>query len=54
MSQFDILVLMLLGVSAAVGFFRGAVREVGVGTGGVYGSRVELGRAAVRVDPDHF
>lgn len=28
MSQFDILVLMLLGVSAAVGFFRGAVREV--------------------------
>lgn len=28
MSQFDILVLILLGVSAAVGFFRGAVREV--------------------------
>lgn len=28
MSQFDILVFILLGVSAAVGFFRGAVREV--------------------------
>ena len=28
MSQFDIIVLILLGVSAAVGFFRGAVREV--------------------------
>ncbi|PZQ56862.1 MAG: colicin V production protein [Phenylobacterium zucineum] len=27
-SQFDILVLALLGISAAVGFFRGAVREV--------------------------
>lgn len=27
-SQFDILVLLLLAVSAAIGFFRGAVREV--------------------------
>ncbi len=28
MSQFDFLVFALLGVSAAVGFFRGAVREI--------------------------
>ncbi|WP_293677245.1 CvpA family protein [uncultured Phenylobacterium sp.] len=28
MTQFDILVLLLLGVSAAVGFARGAVREI--------------------------
>lgn len=28
MSKFDILVLVLLGISAAVGFFRGAIREV--------------------------
>lgn len=28
MSQFDILVFILLGLSAAVGFFRGAVREI--------------------------
>lgn len=28
MTQFDILVLVLLGVSAAVGFSRGAVREI--------------------------
>lgn len=28
MTQFDILVLILLGVSAAVGFARGAVREI--------------------------
>src|SRR5207253_1397245 len=28
MTQFDILVLILLGVSAAVGFSRGAVREI--------------------------
>jgi len=27
-TQFDILVLLLLGVSAAIGFFRGAVREI--------------------------
>ena len=28
MTQFDLLVLALLGVSAAIGFFRGALREV--------------------------
>jgi membrane protein required for colicin V production len=28
MTQFDIIALILLGVSAAVGFFRGAVREI--------------------------
>lgn len=28
MTQFDFLVLALLGISAAVGFFRGAVREI--------------------------
>ena len=28
MTQFDILVIVLLGVSAAIGFSRGAVREI--------------------------
>jgi len=28
MTQFDIIVLVLLGISAAVGFMRGAVREI--------------------------